>query len=130
MSRRLRLLVAATAAFGCLGVFAQSASAWVYTDVRWALGESTTTYGGGTQFHISTDGDGSAYYRWMDADMTKTTVISGNNCGDYSLIGNTTITGGDTSYHRLFFGFPGLCFVLRGRTTGGTTITHDGRVRR
>ena len=37
------------------------------------------TYGGGTQFHISQDGDGTVAYRWLDSDLTKTTVISGNS---------------------------------------------------
>lgn len=107
------------------------ARGFVYTDItNWSLGESTTTYGGGTQFHISTDGDDSAAYRWVDSDLTKTTVISGNTCSDYALLGKTTIGGGDTSYHTLFFGITSQCFVLRGRTTGGTTIPHDGRLRR
>ena len=130
MSRRARPLVAAALACACFAALTQSASAWVYTDVRWSLGESWKTYGGGTQLHISVSGDTGAYYKWLDGDLTKTTVISGNTCTDYALIGSSTFGGGDTSYHRLFWGFIGQCFVLRGRTTGGTTITHNGRLRR
>ena len=130
MTRRVRLLVAAAMACAGLGMVAQPASAWVYTEVRWSLDTSWKTYGGGTQFHISTSGDGAAYYRWLDSDMTKTTVISGNACGDLSQYGSSTFLGGDTTYHRLFGGNLGQCFVLRGRTAAGSTIAHNGRLRR
>jgi hypothetical protein len=130
MYRRTRLFVAAVLACACCAAVAQPASAWVYTDVRWSLDTSWKTYGGGTNFHISTSGDTAAYYRWLDGDMTKTTVISGNTCGDFSQLGSATFTGGDTSYRRLFWGIVGQCFVLRGRTTAGSTIAHNGRLRR
>lgn len=120
----LACLLAATAASQSV------AAADVTTDINnWSLTTSVSSYGGGTQFHIS-QGGSPVDYRWLDDDMTKTTVISGNSCSDYFLLGNSTYDGGDTSYHRLFNGFAGQCFVLRGRTTGGTTIPHDGRLRR
>jgi hypothetical protein len=130
MSRRLRPLAVAIVAAAYLGPLTHSASAWVTTDVSWSLNESWKTYGGGTQFHISQDGDGTAAYRWLDGDLTKTTVISGNSCGDYGLFGKSTFGGGDTSYHTLFSSLAGQCFVLRGQTVSGTTIVHAGRVRR
>lgn len=130
MTRRLRLPVAAVLACASLAALAQPAAAWVYTDVRWSLDTSWKYYGGPTQLHISTSGDGSAYYRWLDSDMTKTTVISGAACGDLSGLGSSTFLGGDVTYHRLFWGNAGQCFVLRGRTTAGTTIAHNGRLRR
>ena len=114
-----------------LALAAVPASAQVTTDINnWALGPSTTTYGNGTQFHISQSGGGPVDYRWLDSDMTKTTVISVNACVDYALYGKSTFDGGDTSYHRLLNAGPGLCFVFRGRTNAGTTIPHDGRLRR
>jgi hypothetical protein len=131
MFRRFRLCAASSVlAVGCLGAIAQSASAFVTTDLSWSLNETTKTYGNGTQFHISQDGDDTASYRWLDSDLTKTTVISGNTCTDYTLIGKTTIGPGDTSYHTLFLGLTGECFVLRGRTDSGSTITHNARLRR
>lgn len=133
MHRRLRPRAARAALIAaCFSVLTPTvAQGFVTTDINnWSLGETTTTYGGGTQFHISQDGDDSAAYRWVDDNLTKTTVISGNTCSDYSLLGKTTIGGGDTSYHTLFFGITSQCFVLRGRTNSGTTIPHDGRLRR
>jgi hypothetical protein len=130
MTRRSRLLVAALLACAVFGVLAQSAAAWVYTDVSWSLDTSWKYYGGGTQFHISTSGDGSVSYRWLDGDMTKTTVISANSCTDFGQFGSSTFLGGDITYHQLFAASSGQCFLLRGRTTAGSTITHNGRLRR
>ena len=128
---RPRAAGAVTAALLVLA-FAAPARAQVTTDVTdWALSETTSTYdNGATQFHVSSSGGGPVDYRWLDSDITKTTVISGNSCIDFGLYGKSTFDGGDTSYHRLFSGYDGLCFVLRGRTNSGTTIPHDGRVRR
>ncbi len=122
----LLALVVASAGVGLTG----TAGAFVTTDVSWSLGPTTTTYGGGTQFHISQDGDDSVSYRWLDGDLTKTTVISGNNCSDFALLGKSTFGPGDTSYHTLFNGITSQCFVLRGRTDSGTTTQHNGRLRR
>lgn len=107
------------------------AQASVTTDITsWWLNESWKTYGGGTYFHISSDGDGSADFRWVTS-LTKTTVISANRCTDYSQRGSTTIGGGDTTFHQLFGGgVPAECFVLRGKTQSGVTDPQDGRLRR
>lgn len=108
-----------------------SAQAWSYTDITdWNLVDSQTRqYGNG--YTIGSTGDGSAYYRWADSP-SKTTVISGNSCGDGSLYGKTDISAGDTGYHGLFGGFTGLCFVLRGRTAigSGSMSYYDGVLRR
>jgi hypothetical protein len=134
MDRRMRrsavraALVAATAA--TLASTAVAAG-YVTTDLTpWSLSETTSTYG--TQFHIATGTDGWVAFRWLDSP-TKITVVSGNACPDWSLIGNSqTIGAGDTAYHSLFQGFAGQCFVLRGRTTAGqgSMSGTDGRVRR
>jgi hypothetical protein len=131
MDRRSRL------GAGCAGVAAvllaggAIAHAQVTTDVvNWDLTETTSTYG--SQFHISSAGDGWASYRWLDS-TNKTTVVSGNACSDYSLLGSArTIPAGNTAYHSLFHGATYQCFVLRGRTAAGSggLYNHDGRVRR
>ena len=97
----------------------------------WNLTESTSTYGGGTQFHVATDSDGNVYFRWLDSP-NKTTVISANYCSDWALINSNVHGVGDTSYHYLFNGTPGYCFVMRGRTGSGqgSMVNHDGRVQR
>lgn len=132
MSYLLRLIAVAALAAASILLSSSTARAFIYTDLRWSLDETTSTYGDGTQFHISQEGDGSVAYRWLDSSMTKTTVVSGNSCTDYYMWGKTTIYGGDTSYHTLFNGFNGQCFVVRGRTNpgAGSTTTHDARLRR
>jgi len=103
--------------------------AWVYTEiVDFNLTETTKTYG---SYTISSSGDGAAHYRWLD-DPDHTTVISGNNCIDLALYGKREIPAHNTSYHKLFQGNPGLCFVLRGRVAygAGSMYHHDGRLRR
>jgi hypothetical protein len=97
--------------------------------VDWNLTESTSTWN--TQFHISSTGDGWAAFRWLDSP-NKPTVISGNACADLSLYGSASIGVSDTTYHNLFWGGGGTCFVLRGRTGSGSgsMVNHDGRVRR
>jgi hypothetical protein len=113
-------------------IFSTQAHAAVTTDlIDWNLSESLTQWGGGTQFHISTGGS-LVQYRWLDSP-NKTTVISGNNCTDFGLLGSASSYGvGDTSYHSLFNGGQGQCFVLQGRTGSGqgSMVNHDGRVSR
>ena len=123
MVRRLPLLAVA------LALVPATAHAFVITDVPdFNLTESTRTYGGYT---ISSSGDRSAYYRWLD-DPDHTTVISGNSCGDLALYGKADIPAHNTSYHRLFTGGVGLCFLLRGRVAigAGSMYWHDGRIKR
>jgi hypothetical protein len=130
-SRRLVAFALVAAAF-CVPASAQ-AYTFVLTDIiNFDLNDSSwSTYGGGTQFHISSTGDGSASYRWVD-DPAHTTIISGNTCADYSTLGSDTIAAHDTTYHLLFWGVSGQCFVLRGKTaTGAGSMTnYDGRLRR
>ena len=135
MDRRLRALRAGSALLAVMaGTLALSAEARaaVTTDlVDWNLTESLSKWGGGTQFHISTGGS-AVQYRWLDSP-NKTTVISGNSCTDFSLLGSASTYGvGDTSYHGLFNGASGQCFVLQGRTGAGqgSMVNHDGRVSR
>ena len=119
------LLVALFAA----GVVASTASAYVYTDIiDFNLTETTSTYG---TYSISSVGDNSAYYRWVD-DPAHSTVISGNSCVDLALFGKADIPAHNTSYFRLFTGTPYQCFALRGRTaTGaGSMYYYDGRIQR
>ena len=130
-SHRARSRALLAAAVAALAVFPAAAGAQVTSDLTdWNLTESTSTWGGGTQFHISTGGS-LVMYRWLDSP-NKATVISGNACADYALYGSGTIGVGDTGYHGLFSDDPGTCFVLRGRTTScsGSMVNHDGRVSR
>ncbi len=98
------------------------------------LTESLSRYGGGqgTQYHVSTGG-ATVQYRWLDSP-SKSTVISVNNCGDFTLLGNSSSYGaGDTSYHTLWSnGTSGWCFVVQGRTQAGqgSMSLHDGRISR
>jgi len=136
MNRRLRAsarlrsaLLAAT--FGALLLVAP-ALAVTWTDINdWNLTESLSWAGGGTQFHISADGN-LVQYRWLDSP-NKSTVISANSCTDTALLGSSSSYGvGDTAYHNLYSGAPGQCFLLRGRTGSGqgSMSLHDGRVNR
>ena len=126
-SARAALLAAAAATLTSAAI----AAGYVTTDLTpWNLTETTTTYG--TDFLISTGTDGWVAFRWLDSP-TKITVVSGNACPDWSLIGNPqTIGAGDVAYHSLFQGFAGECFVLRGRTAAGQGAMSgkNGRVRR
>jgi hypothetical protein len=113
-----------------LGVLPATAHAQVTSDlIDFNLTETTSTWG--TQFHISTSGDGWAAFRWLDAP-NKATVISGNSCTDLAYYGSATIGVNDTNYRNLFWGGAGTCFLVRGRTTSGSgsMVNHDGRVRR
>ncbi len=136
MDRRLRRFparVPLVAALVAVLAFAAPALAYVTTDLNdFNLTETTSTYGGGSQYHISTGTDGWVSYRWLDSP-SKSTVISGNNCQDWELIGSTaSISSGDTGYHALFNGFTSECFVVRGRTASGqgSMSLYDGRIQR
>lgn len=118
------LAAAVILAFG-----APRAEAFVLTDIiDFNLTESTQTYG---TYSISSTGNNSAYYRWLD-DPDHTTAISGNSCGDLALYGKADIPAHNTSYYYMFTGFPYLCFALRGRTApgAGNMFYHDGRLKR
>jgi hypothetical protein len=124
-----RAAIAALLAFLILG--AAPAGAWVFTSiVDFNLTETAATYG---TYAISSSGDGSAAYEWVD-DPNHTTIISGNRCSDLSLLGGpATIPAHDTTYHGLFGGqAAGNCFALRGRvaTGAGSMVNHDGTLRR
>ena len=89
--------------------------AWaaVTTDLNdFNLSESTSTYGGGTQYHVSQFGS-LVEYRWLDAPV-KSTVINAGSCTDYALVGTArTYAVGSTSYQSLFSASDGDCFVVR-----------------
>ncbi len=71
-------------------------------------------------------------FRWLDTPA-KATVISANSCADWALLGSSSSYAvNDTSYHSLFQGGAGHCFVMRGRTASGqgSMVNHDGRVQR
>ena len=127
---RLRAMALAAVCAGLLVPAAASAQA--QNDLTdWNLTETTSTWGGGTNFHISTGGDGTAQFRWLDTP-SKTTVISANACPDLALWGSATIGINDTTYKTLFGAPAGTCFVLRGRTAigSGSMVNHDGRIKR
>ncbi len=132
MDRRSRV-VAALATIVITMTFATLAYAYVTTDLNdFNLTESTATYGGGNQYHIATGTDGWSSYRWLDTPA-KATVMSNNSCTDWSLLGSTSAYAvNDTSYHALFHGGTGQCFVVRGRTQSGqgSMVNHDGRIQR
>ena len=132
MDRRSRV-VAIFAALVMSLTCASLAYAYVTSDLNdFNLTESTSTYGGGTQFHIATGTVGWSYYRWLDAP-SKATVISNNTCADWALLGSASAYGvNDTSYHALFRGSAGQCFVVRGRAQAGqgSMSLYDGRIQR
>jgi hypothetical protein len=129
-TRRASLRAAFCAAACVLAAPATAHGGWTNLD-NWNLTETASTWGGGTQFSISSGGPGSASYRWLDSP-SKTTVISANNCTDGTARGTATIPVNNTSYHTLFSGAVGTCFVLRGRTAigSGSMVNHDGRIDR
>src|SRR5215470_12720562 len=119
MDRRLRRAALFAACVITL-TFSGVAYAYVTSDMNdWNLTETTSSYGGGTQFHISSGTDGWASFRWLDSP-NKTTVVSANSCSDIGLLGSAASIGvGDTSYHALFQGGEAQCFLMRGRTGSG-----------
>jgi hypothetical protein len=132
MDRRSRVL-AGIATIVLTLTFASLAYAYVTSDLNdFNLTESTSTYGGGTQYHVAVGTDGWSSYRWLDAP-SKATVISNNTCADWTLIGSSSAYAvNDTSYHALFQGSAGQCFVVRGRTQvgQGSMSLYDGRIQR
>jgi hypothetical protein len=132
MDRRSRVLAAFAAIVMSL-TCASLAYAYMTSDLTdFNLTESTSTYGGGTQYHIATGTDGWASYRWLDAP-SKATVVSNNTCTDWALLGSSSAyAANDTSYHALFHGGAGQCFVVRGRTQAGqgSMSLYDGRIQR
>jgi hypothetical protein len=130
-SLRLRSALLAAVFGGLLIVAPALAGTNDITD--WNLTEALSQAGGGsgTQYHVSAGG-AVVQYRWLDSP-NKSTVISSNTCGDMVLLGSPSSYGvGDTSYHSLWNGGSGLCFILRGRTAAGqgSMSLHDGRVSR
>lgn len=114
----------------CVLALPAAANAQVTNDLNnWNLTESRSQWP--SDFHISSSGDGWASYRWIDSP-NKTTVISANSCHDLAGFGQASIGAGNTSYHYLFPGSPGHCFLLFGRTAigSGSMVNHDGRIRR
>jgi hypothetical protein len=132
MDRRSRVLALIATCVMTL-TFATVAYAYVTTDLNdFNLTETTATYGNGTQYHIATGTDGWSSYRWLDSP-SKPTVMSNNTCQDWQLLGSTSAySAGDTSYHALFNGGAGTCFVVRGRTQigYGSMSLYDGRIQR
>jgi len=129
-SARLRSALLAALAGALFLVTPALAAVWTNID-DWNMTETTSTAGGGTQFHISSGGS-AVQYRWLDSP-NKITLISVNTCTDMSLLGGPSTYGvGDTDYHGLYSGAPNQCFVLRGRTASGqgSMSLHDGRVNR
>jgi hypothetical protein len=134
MSRRLRHAAASAAlAAVCSLAIAAHADGYVTTDIaNIVLGTSMGSIDGNQQYHISTGGDGSVQYRWLDTPG-KATTITANGCSDLSEFGRNDFDAGSTSYKTLFFGLTSQCFRLRGKTQagqGGMANPHDGRVKR
>jgi hypothetical protein len=127
MFRRLRALGVCFAVLASL-VFAARALALTSDLTDWNLTESTSTWP--TQYHISTGGS-LIQFHWSDSP-NKTTVISANGCTDLSFLGSSSYGVNDTSWHSLYSGASGQCFVLRGRTGAGqgSMVNHDGQVSR
>lgn len=134
MDRRMRAFKACLAllavTFGGLALSSQARAATTDLD-NWNLSEGLTQWGPPTQFHVSSGGS-AVQFRWLDTP-NKVTVISANNCIDWSTLGASSTFGvNDTSYHTLHNGYSGQCFILRGRTAAGqgSMTNHDGRVSR
>jgi hypothetical protein len=95
------------------------------------LTETTTSYGGGTQYHLTTGGS-VVQYRWLDSPI-KSTVISANNCGDAAMFGQASYGVSDTAYKTIWGnGTSQACFIVRGRTQAGqgSMSLYDGRINR
>ena len=128
-SARLRSALLA-AMFGGLFLIAPAVAGT--TDINdFNLTETVSTYGGGTQFHVTTGGQ-IVQYRWLDSPV-KSTVISANNCGDAAMLGQASYGVSDTAYGTIWSsGFSQACFILRGRTQAGqgSMSLYDGRINR
>jgi hypothetical protein len=132
MDRRSLTASALVAACLLLGGPTAQAQAFFTSDITdFNLGQSTTSYNGGQNFHISTTGNGWASYRWVD-DPNVGTVISGNSCGSLANYGSHTYNAHVTAWRQLFWHYAGTCFVLRGRVVSGqgSMYNHDGRLER
>jgi hypothetical protein len=136
MDRRIRAIQAWPALLAVtLGALALGPAALADStnDINdWNMTEAVSQAGGGTQFHIGSGSSGLAQYRWLDSP-NKSTVVSANDCADLHVLGSVSSYGvGDTSYHGLFTGIAGTCFILQGRTQAGqgSMVNHDGRVSR
>lgn len=133
MDRRTRRRLVCAMGFASLLLAAAPAASqtFVYTDIPdFNLTGTWTSYGGGTQYHISSTGDGTVSYRWVDVTPLDN-IVSGNSCSDLSSFGQHYYNAGVTLYRQLFSGFSGLCFILRGETAGGGSMYfYDGRLQR
>jgi hypothetical protein len=134
MERRSKRTFARALVGACMllaGTAAQAQATFVYTDIPdFNLTGSWSAYGGGTQYHISSTGDGTVSYRWIDV-TPQDNIISGNSCSDLSSFGSHYYSAGVTVYRQLFSGFSGLCFLLLGETAGGGSMyLYDGRLQR
>lgn len=133
MGRTTRRGIAAalTAACVLLSIAAEANAAFSYTDiVDFDLSGSWSAYGGGTQYHISTGGDGTISYRWVDTTSVDN-IVSANVCSDGSQYGQWYYNAGVTVYRQLYSGSAGLCFLLMGKTAGGSVMySRDGRLQR
>jgi hypothetical protein len=102
------------------------------TDINdFNLTETVSTYGGGTQYHVTTGGT-IVQYRWLDSPA-KATVISANTCSDWAMYGQASYGQSDTGYQTIWgSGTSQACFVLRGRTQAGqgSMSLYDGRINR
>jgi hypothetical protein len=102
------------------------------TDINdFNLTETTSTYGGGTQYHV-TSGGSAVGYRWLDSPI-KSTVISANTCTDAAMLGQQSYAVSDTAYRTIWAnGYSQACFILRGRTQAGqgSMSLYDGRINR
>jgi hypothetical protein len=128
-SARLRSALLA-AMFGGLFLIAPALAGT--TDLNdFNLTETTSSYGGGTQFHVTTGGS-FVDYRWLDSPI-KSTVISANTCGDAAMLGQASYGVSDTTYRRIWSsGTSQACFIVRGRTQAGqgSMSLYDGRINR
>ena len=133
MGRCTRLRVVCAFAGACLTLVgaAPAHATFVYSDLTsFNLNGSFSSYGGGTQYHISTTGDGSVSYRWLDV-TPQDNIISGNSCSDLSEFGSWYYNSGVTVYRQLFSASAGLCFIVRGKTAGGGyMLGYSGRLQR
>jgi hypothetical protein len=102
------------------------------TDINdFNLTETTSSYGGGTQYHVTTGGS-VVQYRWLDSPI-KGTVISANTCADAAMLGQASYGVSDTAYRTIWSsGYSQACFILRGRTQPGqgSMSLYDGRINR
>jgi hypothetical protein len=136
MDRRFRAVKAwptlLAVSLGALVIGPSAFADLVSTIDNWNMTESVSQAGGGTQYHIGSASTGAVQYHWSDSP-NKSNLVSVNRCSDFALLGGPSSYGvGDTSWHTIYSGASGTCFVLQGRTqTGqGSMVNHDGEVSR